>query len=75
MLRRMPAFCPHWVVTAVCEVPSGATPSYAHGYYERDNVFYRAWDRISRDREKFNAWIKQHILNTNNFDGIPGTAG
>ena len=23
---------PHWVVSAVCEVPQGATPSYAHGY-------------------------------------------
>lgn len=59
---------PHWVVTAVCEAPRGATPSYAHGYYERDNVFYRAWDRISRDRERFGAWIEQHILKTENFE-------
>lgn len=59
---------PHWVVTAVCEVPGGATPSYAHGFYERDNVFYRAWDHISRDRERFSAWIDQHIFNTNGFD-------
>ena len=59
---------PHWVVTAVCEVPGGATPSYAHGVYERDNLFYRAWDHISRDRERFSAWIDQHIFNTNGFD-------
>jgi glutaconate CoA-transferase, subunit A len=58
---------PGWVVSAVCEVPSGATPSYAHGYYERDNGFYRAWDWISRDRERFNAWIQKHVLNTDNF--------
>ncbi len=58
---------PGWVVTAVCEAPRGATPSYAHGYYERDNGFYRAWDRISRDRDIFNAWMEKHILQTENF--------
>jgi glutaconate CoA-transferase subunit A len=58
---------PSWVVTAVCEVPRGAAPSYAHGYYERDNVFYRAWDHISRDRDRFGAWIEKHILRTKNF--------
>jgi glutaconate CoA-transferase subunit A len=58
---------PSWIVTAVCEVPRGATPSYAHGYYERDNMFYRAWDRISRDRERFTAWVDQNIRNTRDF--------
>ncbi len=58
---------PGWVVSAVCEVPRGASPSYAHGYYERDNAFYRAWDRISRDRETFQAWIERHVLKTENF--------
>ena len=32
---------PAWVVTAVAVAPDGAHPSYAHGYYERDNGFYR----------------------------------
>lgn len=58
---------PGWVVTAVCEVPRGATPSYAHGYYERDNQFYRAWDQISRDRGRFEAWMQRHVLETDNF--------
>ncbi|HWA94016.1 MAG TPA: CoA-transferase [Terracidiphilus sp.] len=58
---------PSWVVNAVCHVPHGATPSYAHGYYERDNEFYRAWDGISRDREVFNAWLESHVLSTANF--------
>jgi glutaconate CoA-transferase subunit A len=58
---------PGWALTAVCEVPRGATPSYAHGYYERDNVFYRVWDQISRDRDRFTSWIDQHILGTANF--------
>jgi glutaconate CoA-transferase subunit A len=58
---------PHWVVSAVCQVPHGATPSYAHGYYERDNLFYKAWDRIARDRECFNDWIERNILKTRDF--------
>jgi glutaconate CoA-transferase subunit A len=58
---------PGWALTAVCDVPRGATPSYAHGYYERDNVFYRVWDQISRDRDRFTAWINQHIVGTANF--------
>jgi glutaconate CoA-transferase subunit A len=58
---------PSWVVTAVCEVPRGAAPSYAHGYYERDNVFYQAWDRISRDRSGFAAWIDRFVYGTADF--------
>jgi len=58
---------PNWVVTAVCEVPCGASPSYAHGYYERNNRFYRAWDQISKDRERFLAWVQRNIRNTRDF--------
>jgi glutaconate CoA-transferase subunit A len=50
---------PNWVVTSVAEVPGGARPSYAQGYYDRDNVAYRAWDKISRDREAFSAWLQE----------------
>jgi glutaconate CoA-transferase, subunit A len=53
---------PHWVVDAVCVAPRGAHPSYAHGYYDRDNRFYREWDEISRDRDRFRAWIDAHVL-------------
>ena len=42
----------------------GAHPSYAHGYYERDNDFYVAWDAISRDRDPFTAWMREHVLGT-----------
>jgi glutaconate CoA-transferase, subunit A len=52
---------PSWTVDVVCEVPGGAHPSYAHGYYERDNDFYLAWDGISRERESFAAWIEEHV--------------
>ena len=52
---------PAWVIDAVCLVPSGARPSYAHDYYDRDNDFYRQWDEISRDRDRFTAWIDEHV--------------
>ncbi|PPT65072.1 3-oxoadipate--succinyl-CoA transferase subunit A, partial [Xanthomonas arboricola] len=58
---------PRWVVDAVCHVPGGAAPSYAHGYYARDNRFYLAWDAIARDRARFQAWIQTHILDTEDF--------
>jgi glutaconate CoA-transferase subunit A len=55
---------PHWIVTAVAHVPGGAWPSYARGYYPRDNAFYIAWDDISRDRAAFTAWIDRHVRGT-----------
>jgi glutaconate CoA-transferase, subunit A len=55
---------PHWVVTAVARVPGGAWPSYAQGYYSRDNAFYLAWDDIARDRDSFTSWLDRHVLGT-----------
>jgi glutaconate CoA-transferase subunit A len=53
---------PAWTLDAVCHVPGGAHPSYAAGYSTRDNAFYAAWDEISRDRERFSAWMREHVL-------------
>jgi glutaconate CoA-transferase subunit A len=53
---------PSWVVTAASVVPGGAYPSYAQGYYPRDNAFYLAWDEIARDRPTFSAWMERHVL-------------
>lgn len=53
---------PSWTVDAVAVVPGGARPSYAHGYYPRDNAFYLEWDAISRDRERFRAWLEEQVL-------------
>jgi glutaconate CoA-transferase, subunit A len=55
---------PRWVVDAVAPAPGGAHPSYAHGYYERDNDFYVRWDEISRDRDRFREWMQRHVLDT-----------
>ena len=38
---------------------AGAHPSYAHGYYDRDNAFYVRWDEISRDRDRFREWMRR----------------
>ena len=46
------------------EVPGGAHPSYAQGYYTRDNAYYKEWDEISRDRDGFLAWMKANVLET-----------
>lgn len=54
---------PGWAISAVCHVPGGAFPSYAHGYYPRSNAFYIAWDEIARDRDSFEAWIKENVMN------------
>jgi glutaconate CoA-transferase subunit A len=56
------AVLPSWTVHAIAVVPGGAHPSYAHGYYARDNAFYVAWDAISRDRARFEAWIDEHVM-------------
>jgi glutaconate CoA-transferase subunit A len=52
---------PSWVVTAVAEVPGGAAPSYAQGYYERDNDAYKAWDAVGRDRGAFTTWLTERL--------------
>lgn len=53
---------PAWTLAAVCLVPGGAFPSYAHGYYARNNAFYQRWDEISRDRDRFRQWIDEHVM-------------
>jgi glutaconate CoA-transferase subunit A len=60
---------PGWVIGAVALAPGGAHPSYAHGYYDRDNAFYVRWDAISRDRETFLEWMRQHVLETADVTG------
>ncbi len=61
---RSPNTCilPRWTLSAIAVVPGGAFPSYAFGYYARDNAFYRAWDEIARTRERFTAWLDEHVF-------------
>jgi len=52
---------PSWAISYVAPASGGAHPSYALGYSARDNDFYLAWDEISRDRERFRAWLDEHV--------------
>ncbi len=61
---------PSWIVSAVCQVKGGAFPSYAQGYYKRNNAFYKQWDKIAVDRDTFKSWIERHVTGTKDFDGF-----
>lgn len=52
---------PGLVVDAVVVEPFGAHPSYAQGYYDRDNAFYLDWDRVSRDEDSLRAWLDEWV--------------
>ncbi|MEH6405224.1 MAG: CoA-transferase [Sneathiella sp.] len=53
---------PRWAVSSICEIPGGAHPSYAHGYYDRDNAAYLEWDKIAADREIFKEWMQKNVF-------------
>ena len=52
---------PGLVVDAVVVEPFGAHPSYAQGYYDRDNRFYLDWEVISRDEASLTAWLDEWV--------------
>lgn len=52
---------PGFKVDAVVIEPFGAHPSYAQGYYDRDNQFYVDWYEISKDQGKMEDYIAQWI--------------
>jgi glutaconate CoA-transferase subunit A len=52
---------PGMIVDAVVVEPWGAHPSYAQGYYDRDNDFYVNWEPISRDVEKLKAYLDDFV--------------
>ncbi len=52
---------PAMIVDAVVVEPWGAHPSYAQGYYDRDNAFYVAWEGISRDPGKLERYLDEYV--------------
>ncbi|HTX79146.1 MAG TPA: CoA-transferase [Longilinea sp.] len=52
---------PEFVVDAVCRVPYCAHPSYTQGYYDRDNTFYLAWDKISETPDEVQRWLDEWV--------------
>ncbi|MBN2386666.1 MAG: CoA transferase subunit A [Anaerolineales bacterium] len=59
---------PGVVVTAVCHVPHASHPSYAQGYYDRDNEFYLRWDAISKSAEMTRAWLDEWVYGLKDRD-------
>jgi glutaconate CoA-transferase subunit A len=59
---------PGLIVDAVVVEPFGAHPSYAQGFYDRDNRHYVEWDAISRDADTLHGWLRDHVL------GVPDRA-
>jgi glutaconate CoA-transferase subunit A len=60
---------PSHAVDAVVEVPFGAHPSYAQGYYDRDNEFYRDWSHISADAGRLKDWLDTWVYGTSDHAG------
>lgn len=54
------------VVDAVVVEPWGCHPSFAQGYQDRDNRFYLDWDGLSRDPERMQGWLDEHVWGTEN---------
>jgi glutaconate CoA-transferase, subunit A len=53
---------PEIIVDAVCHVPHACHPSYAQGYYDRDNEFYLEWDKLSESEEGVKRWLDEWVL-------------
>jgi glutaconate CoA-transferase subunit A len=63
-IRRDPnrTVIPGAVVDAVVEEPFACHPSFAQGYYDRDNTFYLDWDHIAKDPETLDAWLGEWVF-------------
>lgn len=59
---------PGIVVSAVCHVPFASHPSYSQGYYDRDNEFYLAWDKISESKESVKAYLDEWVYGVKDRD-------
>jgi glutaconate CoA-transferase, subunit A len=59
---------PGFVVSAVCHVPHAAHPSYAQGYYDRDNEFYLKWDKISESPDSVSQYLNEWVFGVKERD-------
>jgi glutaconate CoA-transferase subunit A len=66
VIRRDPnrTVIPGAIVDAVVEEPFGCHPSFAQGYYDRDNRFYLEWDAIAKQQDTLDAWLDEWVYGT-----------
>lgn len=57
---------PGFIVSAICHVPHAAHPSYAQGYYDRDNEFYLEWDKISESSDLTKQYLQEWVYDLKN---------
>jgi len=57
---------PDFIVDALVEEPWAAHPSYAQGYYDRDNEFYIEWDKISRESDTLEKYLEEWVYGVEN---------
>jgi len=53
---------PGFIVAAVCHVPYASHPSYAQGYYDRDNDFYLKWDKTSESAGAVKSYLDEWVF-------------
>jgi glutaconate CoA-transferase subunit A len=66
---------PGLVVDAVCHVPHACHPSYAQGYYDRDNQLYVQWDKISQSTADARRWLDEWVYAVKDRDEYWGKLG
>ena len=59
---------PDFIVQAICPVPHCCHPSYAQGYYDRDNPFYIEWDKITSDQAATTRWLDEWVYGVKDRD-------
>lgn len=52
---------PGMIVSAVVHEPFGCHPSFAQGFYDRDNDFYVRWREISQNEALFNKYLEEWV--------------
>lgn len=66
---------PSFVVDAVVHAPWGAHPSYAQGYYDRDDAFFVDWHDLSRDPERARAWMEEWVMQVQDLEAYRAKLG
>ncbi len=66
---------PGLIVDAVVVEPWGAHPSYAQGYYDRDNEFYIRWEAISRNPSALGRYLDDYVHGVEDRAGYVARCG
>jgi glutaconate CoA-transferase subunit A len=66
---------PGILVDHVVHEPWGCHPSYAQGYYDRDNDFYVKWEEISRDPKTYQDYLNEFVFGVKDRKGYLEKAG